>query len=358
MKQNYKIFFNLAFNLAKINLGKTKKNPSVGCVIVKNGSVISSGYTSKGGRPHAEFNALNKIKNFRGAEMYVTMEPCTHHGFTPPCTNIINKKKVSKVHYCFNDIDNRTSKKAKAILSKKNIKVIKKKINNFNDFYESYYINKNINSPLVDGKIAFSKDYFTINKKKEWITNNLSRQRVHLIRSKYDSILSTSTSVNNDNSLLNCRLNGFDNKKPDLIIIDLSLKIKKNLNIFRLTHKRRILIITSIKENKKKTYLKKMGIKFLYINSLFTKNDFIYLFKKLKKSGFNRILIETGLNFLNVLIKNKLIHNLYLFKSSTKLGKKGSNNASVKFIKKLKINKKIKVNLNGDQLYKVKLNHV
>ena len=97
MKKNHKIFANLAFNLAEINLGNTKKNPSVGCVIVKNNCVISSGVTSVNGRPHAEYNALKKKIDYTESNMYVTLEPCTHYGKTPPCTNIINKRKIKKV---------------------------------------------------------------------------------------------------------------------------------------------------------------------------------------------------------------------------------------------------------------------
>ena len=96
MKKNHKHFLDLAFELARINLGKTKENPSVGCVVVKNNSVISSGYTSINGRPHAEYNALNKNINFSGSSIYITMEPCTHYGVTPPCTNLIKKKKIKK----------------------------------------------------------------------------------------------------------------------------------------------------------------------------------------------------------------------------------------------------------------------
>ena len=96
MKINHNFFLNLAFKLAENHLGKTKSNPSVGCVVVKNNSVISSGVTSINGRPHAEFNALNKKINFKGSDMYVTLEPCTHYGKTPPCTNIIKKKKIKK----------------------------------------------------------------------------------------------------------------------------------------------------------------------------------------------------------------------------------------------------------------------
>ena len=113
MKTNHNHFLNLAFNLAKINLGKTNLNPSVGCVVVKDNSVISSGITSINGRPHAEAIALNKNINFKGSSVYVTMEPCTHYGLTPPCTNIIKKKGVKKVFYTFDDIDIRTTKKSK-----------------------------------------------------------------------------------------------------------------------------------------------------------------------------------------------------------------------------------------------------
>ena len=356
MKTNHNNFLNLAFNLAKINLGKTKSNPSVGCVVVKNGSVISSGYTSVGGRPHAEYNALNKKINFNGSDLYVTLEPCVHYGFTPPCTNIIKKNKIKRVYYSFNDVDKRTAKKSKKNLIKKNIVVIKKKNQKNNFFYQSYFINKNNLLPLIDAKIALSKDYFSINKKDEWITNNFSRDRAHLIRSNYDTIISTSKSINNDNSLLNCRLSGLNHNKPDLLIIDLNLKIKINLRLFNQLNKRKIVIITNIRKNKKIQYLKKRGVKFILVKSLKNKIDFITFFKKIKANGSSRILIESGLIFLKTLVKKKLISNIYFFKSSNYLGKNGSNNIAPNFIKNFKRLKKIKVNLNGDILYKIKMN--
>ena len=94
MKTSHNFFSNLAFNLAENHIGKTGTNPSVGCVVVKDNSVISSGVTSINGRPHAEYNALNKNLNFRGAEMFVTLEPCAHYGKTPPCIDLIRKKKI------------------------------------------------------------------------------------------------------------------------------------------------------------------------------------------------------------------------------------------------------------------------
>ena len=86
-------YIKLAFEQAIINLGSTSSNPSVGCVVVKNNSVISSGCTSLNGRPHAESNALKKIIDYKNADLYVSLEPCSHYGKTPPCIDKIIKKK-------------------------------------------------------------------------------------------------------------------------------------------------------------------------------------------------------------------------------------------------------------------------
>ena len=94
MTKNHNFYLDLAYQLAEKNLGKTGLNPTVGTIVVKNNSVICSGVTSINGRPHAEFNALNKLNNCSGANLYTTLEPCVHYGKTPPCTNIIIKKKV------------------------------------------------------------------------------------------------------------------------------------------------------------------------------------------------------------------------------------------------------------------------
>ena len=351
MTKNHNFFLDLAFNLAEKNLGQTGLNPSVGSVVVKNNTVISSGVTSFNGRPHAEFNALNKIKNFKGATLYSSLEPCTHKGKTPPCTDIIIKKKIKNVYYGFEDPDKRTNKKAKKILNKKNIitKLIKAK--KYNNFYRSYIVNKKLNIPFISAKIAFSKDYFTINKKNKWITNSFSRTITHLIRSKYDGLISTSKTINSDNAMLNCRIEGLNNYKPDLFIIDLNLRLKKNLLLNNILKTRKTYLITCKNNFKKAQLFKKKGYKIILINSLNDKNDFNFLYRKLYKMGYSRILVETGLTFLNSLIKKSLINDLYIFKSNIKLKKNGKNNASLKFIKNILL-KPIPINLNNDKLYK------
>ena len=353
MKINHNFYSNLAFYLAEKNLGKTSKNPSVGCVVVKNSSVISSAVTSINGRPHAEFIALNRNIDFRNCDMYVTLEPCTHLGKTPPCTNIIKKKKIRNVYYSFNDPDLRTYKKAKKIL--KRAQKLKNKEIRFKDFYKSYILNKVKKFPLVDAKIAVSKDYFTINKKSKWITNVRSRQVAHLIRSKYDCIVSTSDSINKDNSLLNCRIDGLNNYKPDLIIIDRKLKLKKKLKLYNFTNKRRTYIFTTSNDNKKLSFFKKKKIKVIKIDKLENNYDFKNLFKQIFKIGKGRVLVEAGLVFLKELFKFKIIDDLYLFKSNIILRNKGLNKTSINFLRKIKLIKNINVNLTDDKLYKIRI---
>tara|TARA_B100000674_G_scaffold481789_1_gene483257 strand:+ start:441 stop:1505 length:1065 start_codon:yes stop_codon:yes gene_type:complete len=353
MKKNHKFFSNLAFNLAENNLGKTSINPSVGCIIVKNNSVVSSGVTSVNGRPHAEFNALNKKGNFRGSNMYVTLEPCAHYGVSPPCTNIIKKKKIKNVFYCFNDPDLRTNGLAKRILLQKKIKL--KKIKSFrNSFYDSYFLNKNRGLPLLDAKLALSKDEYTINKKSKRITNNRSREVSHLIRSRYDSIISTSKTINKDNALLNCRINGFNNYKPDLLVIDRNLKLKTNLRLFKIAKKRKTYIFTTSKNKKKIAFLKKKNCKVIRINQLDNKRDFLKLMNIIFRLGKRRILVEAGLIFISKLLDLKLINLLFVFRSKKRLKKNGYNNMNLKIVKKCKFIKKIKVNLNEDELYTLK----
>ena len=194
-------------------------------------------------------------------------------------------------------------------------------------------------------------------KKKKWITNDNSRKVTHLFRHRYDCIISTSKSINYDNSLLNCRINGLNNDKPDLFIIDLNLKIKKDLLLNKLLKRRKTFLVTRDNKSKKILFLKKLGYKFVFIKSLNSQKDFHLLFQKMYKMGYPRVLVESGLTFLNHLLKNKIIHELFIFKSNTKLGINGSNNVSSKHLRKISP-KLLTINLNDDKLYKKEFNYV
>lgn len=352
-------YLNMAFELAKINLGSTKKNPSVGCVVEKNGSIISSGYTSTNGQPHAEFNALNKKIDFKNSNLYVTMEPCSHYGKSPPCTKIIIKKGVRKVYYSIDDYDLRSKKKSKKILNFKKI-LVKKNILKKRGlkFYKSFQSLKTKKSPLIDAKIALSKDYFSINKHSKWITNESSLKLAHLLRSKYNVIISTSKSINRDNSLLNCRIDGLYNNSPDLIIIDRYLKIKKNLNIFKKKINRKVFLYTMKKDYNKIKWLRKKKIKVILVKKMYNKDDYKNIFKSLILKGYSRIYVESGLTFTNFLIKNRLLNNIYIFKTNFNLGKYGLNNDSSKIIKKIPLKNRLNTYLYDDNVFMEKLKNV
>jgi len=348
----------LAFQKASEHLGSTKENPSVGCVIVKNGSIISSGVTSLNGRPHAETNALKTNKNFFGSTMYTTLEPCTHYGKTSPCINSILKKGIKKVCYPILDPDKRTRNKAKKILKNKKVKVkigiLKKEALRF---YKSYLLSKSKNTlPLVDAKIAISKDFFSVNKKKKWITNEVSRNKTHLIRSRYDCILSTYKSVNKDNSKLNCRIKGLEKLSPSRVIIDKNFRLKKNLDIFTSTKNIKTYVITSKDNKKKEKFLRSRNVKIIKISEKRKNFSYQEILLELKKRGFSRIFCESGLYTTKHLLKNRLIHNLYIFISARKLGKNGKNSYK-NLLNKLKFKKreKININLSGDQLYNLRI---
>jgi diaminohydroxyphosphoribosylaminopyrimidine deaminase / 5-amino-6-(5-phosphoribosylamino)uracil reductase len=359
-KQNNNLFFSkLAFEQASINLGSTGLNPSVGCVVVKNDSVVSSARTSINGRPHAEHNALlDQGINFKNSILYVSMEPCVHYGKTSPCVNKIIKKKIKKVFFSINDVDERTSGKAKKILEKKNIFVKQGLLKKYGTkFYKSYFLKSKKSLPFIDAKIAISHDYFTKDKKTKWITNFNSRKIVHLLRSQYDCIISTSKSINDDNSLLNCRIDGLENRSPSIVIIDRNFKLKKKSKIITNKNKKKIYLFTTINDKIKQNYFKKHGVKVYTLDKMNTFQDYKKIFDILKKKGFSRFLVEAGLSFLNFLLDKKIVYNLYIFKTNRKLKQNGKNNRSNLFLKKIILKKKdrIKVNLFGDKLYKVAL---
>ena len=146
-----KFYLKLALNLAKQHEGLTGENPSVGCIIVKNNKILSLSKTSINGRPHAEVNAIRLANknDLKGSTIYVTLEPCTHHGKTPPCTDLIVKKKISKIVYASNDIDERTANKLKKVLKNHNISTKQIRMKEITDFYKSYFFIRKNKFPYI-----------------------------------------------------------------------------------------------------------------------------------------------------------------------------------------------------------------
>jgi|TARA_B100000315_G_scaffold258546_1_gene311106 diaminohydroxyphosphoribosylaminopyrimidine deaminase/5-amino-6-(5-phosphoribosylamino)uracil reductase len=351
----------LALAQAQKNLGNTNENPSVGCVITKNGSVVSIGCTSIRGRPHAEYNAINQSKtNLKDAKLYVTLEPCSNYGKTSPCTKSIINSGIKKVFFSINDPDFKSYNKCSRILESKKIRVIKGICTQeVNSFYNSYIKSKISLLPFVTCKLAISKDFFTINKKKRWITNKFSRGRVHMMRSNHDCIMTSIKTIINDNSRLTCRINGLKNKSPSKIILDSKLRIPLNSNVLKETFNHRTIIFYNKFNKKKIKSLKKIKIELFKIPIDVDGNlDLHDALIKAKKLGFYRIFLETGMKLTINFLQKNLIDDLNLFISNKRLGKNGENNIKKQLKLFLKNKKKFikKVNLFGEKIitYKIK----
>ena len=353
-------YMSLALKQAYKAIGNTGTNPAVGCVIVKNNSVIASGCTGLKGRPHAEQNAIySSKKNLKNSELYVTLEPCSHQGKTPPCVNLIVKKKIKKVFFSVKDPDVRSYNKCRKKFNKTKISV-SEGINKSQTgrFYRSYYKFKADTLPFVSSKMAVSKDFFSINKKSRWITNEYSRARGHLLRSTHDCLLTSSKTVLVDNPILNCRISGLENKSPTRIILDKNLKISLSSRIVKSAKKINTIIFYNSFNQKKIKYLKKAKIKLFKIPTA-SKNQFnlIYVLQKIKRLGFSRILLESGLKLTHIFLKERLIDEFFLFISNKKIFKNGANNFGKSFKSFIKDKEKIdkQVNLFGDKLFLYRL---
>jgi diaminohydroxyphosphoribosylaminopyrimidine deaminase/5-amino-6-(5-phosphoribosylamino)uracil reductase len=317
-------YMSLALTLAKSRYGLTGINPSVGCVIVKNDNIISIGQTNYNGRPHAEYNAIqNSNVNLEGSKMYVTLEPCNHHGQTPPCTEKIIKNKIAEVIYSIEDVDHNVKGKSFKILKSKNIHVkkglLKKEIK---DFYKPYFFNRINKMPFVTGKIAISKNNLIYSEGAGKITDIHSDIFTHFLRYKNDSIMISYKTLNKDNPKLNCRLKDLGKFSPKRIILDNHLETKTTSYIFKTVKKNNTIIFYKNADKKKISIFKKKGIILIKSNLLINKYfNFKLILKKLYKIGCRNLLVEGGNDLSKNIIKNRLFNQFYIFKSQKKLSK-------------------------------------
>ena len=321
-----KYYIKLANNLALNYNGYSGPNPSVGALLVKNDEIISFGNTGFSGRPHAEINALNKLskKEKKNSTIYISLEPCSHYGKSPPCINEIIRSNIKRVVYSINDIDHRTSGKAFKILKSKNIKVIKNLLKNYsNKIYKNYFYSKRKQLPYVYGKLAISKDFYIKDKKNFYITNEHSRKATHVLRSKVNCILTTYKTINADNPKLNCRIDGLKYSSPIVAILDKNLKIKKSSFLILNAKKNKTYLFYNKRDDKIINYLKTKKIKMIYAPLFNNELDFNFILKNLYKKEISTILVEGGKSLTYSLLKNDFFNEFYLFTSSKYLKNKG-----------------------------------
>jgi diaminohydroxyphosphoribosylaminopyrimidine deaminase/5-amino-6-(5-phosphoribosylamino)uracil reductase len=346
-----KYFSNLAINLAKINKYITSENPSVGCVVVDfQNKILSTDYTSEKGRPHAEFNALNKLKSKVKKKIFVSLEPCNHFGKTAPCTHLICKKNVKEVH-CSN-IDMNPSVKGKGINFLKQSKILTTVHSLHKDiFYRKYSYAMMKKIPHVSAKLALTKNLSTVFQNKKYFTNSKSLKFAHLLRYKNDSILIGKKTLNKDLPKLNCRLSGLEKFSPRIFLINSNLSFQKKQ---LLMYPKNTVIFHASSDLKKISKLKKYFLleKIKENHGILSATDML---KKIYNYNCRRLLIEGGLETIKYFHKHMCINKFYLVKSN--LHSKNTKNSASNFVKLLSGNNldkyKVKINLDNNYLYKI-----
>jgi len=341
--KNDNFFMDYAIRLASRNLGNTGENPSVGCVITSENKIISIGVTGRSGSPHAEFNAINNIKNFpKNTTVYVTLEPCSHIGKNPSCAKLLIEKKVKRVVIAQKDPNPVVNGKGVELLKSNGVHVDLEDYDKI-ALKNHYGFISNIKNkhPEINVKVASYENGLTIPKKgMKWITNDLSRSYGHILRSNHDAIMVGINTVLADNPSLDCRLNGLKDRSPIKIIIDTNLKTPEDSKLVKYS-KNDLIIFTNTLKNKKISQFKNKGINVIYIN----KNEKGFLEIKeilsfLNKMSINRLLIEGGSTLSGSFVEKKLVNLIYWFSSEKNASEDKLLNKSDKKLNKIRYSHK------------------
>lgn len=296
-------YMNMALELALKGKCSTSPNPMVGAVIVKDGIIIGKGYHEKCGGNHAEINAIESAtESVEGSTIYVTLEPCSHHGKTPPCADRIIKEKFAKVVIASLDPNPLVAGRGVKKLLDAGIVVetglLDEESRTINEVFMKYIIEK---EPFVLMKGAMSLDgkIATCTGESKWISGEKSREEVQELRRFMTGIMVGIGTVLADDPELTCRIPGA--KSPIRIIVDSNLRIPMESKVLK-NQKQAKTIIASLKEkadSEKINKLKEIGIEVLLLESKSGKVDLRELMKELGKREIDSILLEGGgtLNF-------------------------------------------------------------
>ena len=315
-------YMRLALNLALKAKGKTSPNPLVGALVVKNNKIIASGYHRYCGGDHAEIIALKKAKQkARGARLYVTMEPCSHYGRTPPCVDQIIKSGVAEVVLGMVDPNPVNNGRSIEKLRKAGIKVkkgfLKEELKKANEPFIKYIATK---MPFVVAKCAQTLDgkIATFSGQSKWITSQEARNYAHRLRNEFDAILAGINTVLKDNPYLNAAKKS---KRIKKIILDSRLRIPLKVNLFKGVKPQDIFIATTGKAQKSKLrMLSGKGFHVIICPSRQGKVDLRYLFRGLAKREITSIFIEGGSETIGSALKARLVDKLLIFMAPKIIG--------------------------------------
>ena len=322
-------FIKLALQLARRGIGQTGSNPSVGCVIVKDDKVVGRGTTGRNGRPHAETSAiLHAGKSSSGATLFVTLEPCAHVGETPACVEAIIKARIARVVCPLIDPDPRVSGAGFKKLKQANIEVdyIPVVREPAETIVRGFITRIGKGRPFVTAKLGMSIDGKIASKtgKSQWITNEISRARSHLLRVQNDAILVGTNTFLLDNPKLNVRGSLNNLSSPLRLFLDRKLKIFPSDQVLNNVLNYPSIVICGEEPNA--TNLKiweNANAQVIKVASSDQGIDLRKLLLILGQKGINSLLVEGGGKIIRGLIQNDLIDECIVYRSGLLIGSDG-----------------------------------
>lgn len=315
-------YMQLALDLAESARGKTNPNPLVGAIIVKDGVIAGTGIHRKAGEPHAEVHAFRMAGEYaKGATLYVTLEPCSHFGKTPPCANLVKDSGVSRVVVAMQDPNPEVAGRGIELIRNAGIDVkvgvLEEKAKRLN---ERFIHNMLTNRPFVISKFAMTLDgkLATHTGHSKWITGDQARYTVHQLRNEVDAILVGIGTVLADNPSLTTRLPNENGKNPIRVILDSELRTPLDANVVNTNEAKTIIVTSEHVDESKLTALQEKHVEFIFVLKTETGLNLDVLLTELYKKGITDVLVEGGAEINASFLRAGLI-NKYLVYIAPKL---------------------------------------
>ncbi|WP_371128809.1 bifunctional diaminohydroxyphosphoribosylaminopyrimidine deaminase/5-amino-6-(5-phosphoribosylamino)uracil reductase RibD [Nitrosomonas sp. Nm132] len=336
-------FMSQALKLAEKGLYTTSPNPRVGCVIVKNNRVIGSGWHERAGQPHAEINALNSAGvETKNATVYVTLEPCSHYGRTPPCAQALINAGVAKVIIAMLDPNPLVAGSGATMLRQAGIIVQAGLLEEQARMLNIGFISRMIrHRPWVRLKIAASLDGKTAleNGESQWITSEAARLDGHRLRATSCAILTGIGTVKKDDPQLTVRYIE-TSRQPLRVVIDSRLEISVNA---RLLQDEKILIFSAQRDESRIKSLEEKGADIIIMPGAGGKVDLTQMMVKLTDFEINEVLVESGSTLGGAMVQEGLVDELVIYLAPYVLGDKAQGMLSLPMLTTLSHKRKLEV---------------
>jgi diaminohydroxyphosphoribosylaminopyrimidine deaminase / 5-amino-6-(5-phosphoribosylamino)uracil reductase len=323
-------FMALALTLGRWGLGRTWPNPAVGAVVVENGTIAGRGWTQPGGRPHAEVEALRRAgKAARGATLYVTLEPCSHHGKTPPCADAVIAAGIIRVVSSMEDPNPKVAGAGHARLAAAGIEVdIGVGAQEARRDHAGHIRRVREGRPHVMLKLAVSADgkVAAAGRRPLAITGGEARDRVHLLRAQSDAIMIGIGTALADDPLLTCRLPGMDKDSPIRVVLDGELGLPEGSRLTRTAREVPLCVIAGMDAPlDREQALSAAGAHIVRVPSRAGQLDISTVLELLAERGITRLMVEGGPTLAASLVAADLIDEAMLFRSAKIVGADGIN---------------------------------